>query len=243
MNFTKSPDLLLPCLLLAGACATIDDSDMIDPPPPRQDAGSVTDTSIGSDTDSYSNADIDTDTDTDGDGDVDGSVDSDADTDTDTDSDTDTDADANTDSDTDSDSDADSDTDTDTASACTPGNQEQQCGEAPCVDGYCCDSSCDGTCESCNIERSEGICTFVPDGEDPDDECSENKPATCGSTGVCDGTGQCTPGPAGACVTGQTCCPNHPPNYCYSLLADDEHCGSCTNKCGLFEDCILGFCG
>ncbi len=241
MYFTPSPHLVLPCLLVLGACATIDDSDSVDPPPPRQDAGSDMDINVDSDTDTNSDSngdidiDIDTDTDADGDSDIDGGLDGDADSDTD--------ADADTDADSDADSDTDADTDTDTAMACTPGNQEQQCGSAPCVDGYCCDSSCDGTCEACNIERSEGICTFVPDGEDPDDECSGNKPATCGSTGVCDGTGQCTPGPAGACVTGQTCCPNHPPNYCYSLLADEDHCGSCTNKCGLFEDCILGFCG
>lgn len=59
-----------------------------------------------------------------------------------------------------------------------------ECDSGFCVDDRCCDSTCGGTCESCDVSGSYGTCTFIPDGSDPDDECSF--PYT-----DCDGTGDC----------------------------------------------------
>jgi len=53
-----------------------------------------------------------------------------------------------------------------------------------CVDNRCCDSFCNGSCMSCDVQGSEGMCEFIPDGEDPDDECGF--PFT-----SCDGSGGC----------------------------------------------------
>ncbi len=90
------------------------------------------------------------------------------------------------------------------------------CPLGPCVDGVCCDSDCDGSCERCDVPGLAGRCTPVPAGEDSDDDCPPctacdgggacapalagadpfddcdlQAPETCGQTGVCDGAGAC----------------------------------------------------
>ena len=54
-----------------------------------------------------------------------------------------------------------------------------ECQSGNCVDGYCCSTSCSGTCEACNQSGSLGTCTLLPYGADPDNEC--------GDGGVCSG--------------------------------------------------------
>jgi lamin tail-like protein len=56
------------------------------------------------------------------------------------------------------------------------------CKSGFCVDGRCCDGVCAGACQVCNLTGSEGACTPVPMGEDPDDDCG---------TDVCNGAGVC----------------------------------------------------
>ncbi len=53
------------------------------------------------------------------------------------------------------------------------------------VDGVCCNSACDGMCESCNLGGSEGTCAAHASGTDPDTECTLG--IACDS--ACDGTG------------------------------------------------------
>ena len=57
------------------------------------------------------------------------------------------------------------------------------CSTGNCVDGVCCDTACNGTCQACNLPGSVGTCTAIPDGTDPGDEC--------GTGNVCNGTGGC----------------------------------------------------
>lgn len=40
-----------------------------------------------------------------------------------------------------------------------------------CVDGVCCDTRCDGTCESCSLTGTEGTCSPIAMGTDPNMEC------------------------------------------------------------------------
>lgn len=61
------------------------------------------------------------------------------------------------------------------ATACTSG---RQCPSRRCVDGFCCDRSCTGQCEACNLPGTEGVCTPVVDTP------VGNRPA-CTGAGVC----------------------------------------------------------
>ncbi len=93
---------------------------------------------------------------------------------------------------------------------------DAECISAHCVDGYCCNTACDGNCESCAIVDVEGICTFfandtdseddcgqcmlcngaglcknVLDGMDPYNDCPQFDESTCQGDGYCDGSGGC----------------------------------------------------
>jgi hypothetical protein len=63
---------------------------------------------------------------------------------------------------------------------CTNG---AECISGNCVDGVCCNTSCNSVCKRCNLAGSVGTCTNIPAGTDPDNEC----------TGNCNGAGACTP--------------------------------------------------
>jgi hypothetical protein len=60
-----------------------------------------------------------------------------------------------------------------------------ECSSGNCVDGVCCNSPCDGTCQACTTAKkgsgSNGTCGNVAAGTDPDLEC----PGTCNGAGAC----------------------------------------------------------
>jgi len=66
-------------------------------------------------------------------------------------------------------------------STCTVGTE---CISNSCSDGVCCNSSCSGTCQKCSLSGSVGTCTYISNGEDPDNECS--------GMNSCNGSGGCT---------------------------------------------------
>jgi hypothetical protein len=74
------------------------------------------------------------------------------------------------------------------------------CASGFCVDGICCNTSCEGACQACSAGRTgapDGLCRSIPAGTDPDTECTDDGAASCGRTGHCDGNGACalyTPG-------------------------------------------------
>lgn len=68
--------------------------------------------------------------------------------------------------------------------ACTDGDE---CQSGTCADDVCCESACDGTCESCAEAGAEGTCTPYAAGEDPEIECG---------VASCDGAGACQVGEA-----------------------------------------------
>ncbi|HSA23056.1 MAG TPA: PKD domain-containing protein, partial [Myxococcota bacterium] len=78
-----------------------------------------------------------------------------------------------------------------------------QCAGGLCVDGRCCDSVCVGPCRTCALPGSEGLCSFIPGGQDLDGECAGE--GVCGAT--CNGLGACAAPPAAGtpCATCARC--------------------------------------
>ncbi len=70
-----------------------------------------------------------------------------------------------------------------------------QCLSSFCVDGFCCDTACGGTCVACSGAKkgggADGACGAVGVQHDPDNECAQQAPSTCGTEGSCDGNGAC----------------------------------------------------
>lgn len=44
----------------------------------------------------------------------------------------------------------------------TPCTENEQCESTFCVDGVCCNTACEGTCQGCSLTDSTGICTTRP---------------------------------------------------------------------------------
>ena len=102
-----------------------------------------------------------------------------------------------------------------------------QCLSQECADGVCCNSPCDGECESCALLETQGICSPNPPGEDPDAECG---PCT-----RCNGAGTCTalppgPEPLGLCGPCRVCAKEG--ECAFAAAGTDEQ-----NDCGVCELC------
>src|SRR5690606_19453897 len=126
--------------------------------------------------------------------------------------------------------------------------EDSQCPSGFCTDGYCCNSRCEGLCQSCAVPSAEGVCSFIRSGADPDLECSNG--AACGLT--CDGEGACGGDAAGkqcapaACagssvlLLAATCeatgasCPARAPVDCGAGVCRNA---ACTDRCNADSDC------
>jgi hypothetical protein len=62
-----------------------------------------------------------------------------------------------------------------------PCREDEQCPDDDCKHGVCCESECEGDCERCDLQGSEGTCTQLPTGSQGD--CMQ--PLTCNSMGMC----------------------------------------------------------
>ncbi len=58
------------------------------------------------------------------------------------------------------------------------------CKSTFCADGVCCDAVCTGTCKSCNLAATVGVCTNIPLG-------SSDSAPVCNGTQTCNGMGAC----------------------------------------------------
>lgn len=156
----------------------------------------------------------------------------------------------------------------DNANVCVPklpqgtacgGNDECQNGN--CVDGFCCSSTCNGTCEGCSEALTgmpDGTCSFIDTATDPKNQCAggpcktgnctgtsaacgnEMAGSTCGAT-TCSNGSESTPtcDANGACnQTATTSCNGHICNG----NACDTNCGGQDNQCLSAFYCSSGAC-
>ena len=100
--------------------------------------------------------------------------------------------------------------------ACTTGSQ---CAGGLCVDGYCCNSTCLGTCQGCGVTGKEGTCSLLPQWSK---DAYASSPCTGGN--ACDGQGTCKK------IDGQGCSGT---TDCVSSLCVDGRCcdTACTDTC------------
>jgi Galactose oxidase, central domain len=92
-----------------------------------------------------------------------------------------------------------------------PCSAPSECLSGACVDGVCCNSSCDQVCSACTSDKTgaaDGICAPIADGTDPDDECAAEVASGCGRDGFCNGAFACrlyakdTPCGQSSCIDG-----------------------------------------
>jgi hypothetical protein len=137
-------------------------------------------------------------------------------------------------------------------SSCTAAGQ---CQSGLCVDNFCCNAACNGLCQACDVAGSQGRCTPIKAGDDPDNECALDAVATCGRDGSCDGSGACRRYPVGmvcapgscavAAETGASTCSNG--GTCQAgatkMCTGGHTCtnGSCSSSCNGDGECQTGF--
>jgi hypothetical protein len=80
-----------------------------------------------------------------------------------------------------------------------------QCMSGVCADGVCCATACTAGCVACNLAGTVGVCTPVPAGVDPGNDCVSELQTTCGRTGACDGKGGCQLYGAGSICSAASC--------------------------------------
>jgi len=113
----------------------------------------------------------------------------------------------------------------------TPCTTPDDCSTNFCVDGVCCNSACDGLCQRCDNQGTEGACSPVLANEDPDEECGEDG---C-HPGFCDGTGQCANRSQGTDCGLCAVCNDAGECNVFDATQGDE-CGLC-RKCQAVDSC------
>ena len=145
--------------------------------------------------------------------------------------------------------------------ACT---RATDCASGFCVDGFCCNSACGGTCENCGLPNARGRCTAVGAGAvDPRGVCKDMGSTSCGNNGRCNGSKACqkypdaTPCRSSSCdpatnryTQDATCksgaCSAPPATTCAPYKCNGTQCGrtcATNNDCQSPSTCVNGSCG
>ncbi|HEX3905469.1 MAG TPA: hypothetical protein VH853_21780 [Polyangia bacterium] len=127
-----------------------------------------------------------------------------------------------------------------------------ECSSNFCVDGVCCESACNGTCQYCALPTSPGFCmTVAADNLDPRGVCQDKGAASCGTNGKCDGTGSCETYAQGTVCGNESCTSGvyTPPSTCNTtgqcVAPDSRPCApyvcnggtQCFNVCATNDQC------
>lgn len=111
--------------------------------------------------------------------------------------------------------------------ACT---EPAECLSGECVDSVCCDSACGTLCEACTATLTsgvDGVCTDIPLGQDPEDECTGDP--VCQGDGTCGTCGVATPPVGGTCPT--VCTGGCPNDVCIIECNLDSECKNAAVNC------------
>jgi len=118
-------------------------------------------------------------------------------------------------------------------SVCSGCSGADMCVSGNCVDGVCCNTSCDVLCRSCLAAETpspNGTCDDIDGGTDPAAECDDGAfctgPESCDGGGSCQSLGDPCPGPDGDADCSETC---------------DEAADSCTANDTPATSCDDGF--
>ena len=127
-----------------------------------------------------------------------------------------------------------------------------------CVDGYCCNSSCTGSCMACNLSGTVGTCSAVKNAAD-NDTCAINCKSGNQFTSGCNGSGSCVTAacPSGnVCLNGTQCaggctqtgcatgyyCSAIAGTVCQAQLAQGHACSGEAGECAGGGFCVDGVC-
>jgi MYXO-CTERM domain-containing protein len=131
--------------------------------------------------------------------------------------------------------------------ACELGSE---CANGFCIEGICCDTRCDGLCQSCRASEKadgmeDGTCGPAAEGTDPHDDCTADDPASCDKDGSCDGSGQCRLYSAGT-ECRDTACTGDEQNGFEVTAYECDGAGACDSSrqsvCGFYA-CADARCG
>jgi hypothetical protein len=138
---------------------------------------------------------------------------------------------------------------------------DERCASGTCVDGVCCNTSCEGVCTACDVASALGTCSPIPAGTDPDGECGSvscstyywgwsgdtcyRKADVAADEASC-GTGACR---TAAQECGHQTQPGPPATTCHTTCQDPNPItcsgttpGSCTNVNPGNQSCGDGVC-
>ncbi len=131
---------------------------------------------------------------------------------------------------------------------------DTECASGSCVDGFCCDTPCQGLCQACAASAKasgadDGICGAAAVGMDPHDDCPDDGAPSCDRNGACDGAGQCSIYATGTACGVTTCLGNVQTGFACdgagACVADqttdcgEYRCngGACNATCTSGDDC------
>lgn len=131
------------------------------------------------------------------------------------------------------------------------------CESGHCVDGFCCNTPCDGICQACSTEKkgsgTNGYCGNARNGTDPKGDCAEAGQSSCLLDGECNGAGACRVYGPGTTCGANVCAGNVAKKQICSGLgtctlelsgsdcqayACDGSTGTCKTNCASDSDCI-----
>jgi hypothetical protein len=143
--------------------------------------------------------------------------------------------------------------------------QGAECMSGQCQQGVCCATACAGTCMSCALPGSTGMCVAVAAGAaDPSGTCKDQGAAGCGNDGTCNGSGACRKYAAGTvcapgtCTGGTATAPSTcdgkgtclasasracAPYACNAAARDCYNSCSDVSQCSTGNQCLMNQCG